>query len=126
MARLAKKVLAVLEAPPPKGQAVWDGPAVARHLKTSVHAVWRVLRKEGVCLGRQRSWCVSTDPEFSTKAADIVGLYLNPPEKALVISVDENPASKRWSGRLVRGDRQGTIAHRFILEMIQCGHSGYL
>ena len=87
-----KKVLAVLETPPPKGQAGWDGPAVARHLKTSVHAVWRVLRKEGVCLGRQRSWCVSTDPEFSTKAADIVGLYLNPPEKALVISVDEKPS----------------------------------
>lgn len=87
-----KQVLAVLEAPPPTGQAVWDGPAVARHLKASVHAVWRVLRKEGVCLGRQRSWCVSTDPEFAAKAADIVGLYLNPPETALVIAVDEKPS----------------------------------
>jgi len=86
-----QQVLALLEEPPPKGQAVWDGPAVARHLKTSVHAVWRVLRKEGVCLSRQRSWCVSTDPEFAAKAADIVGLYLNPPETALVISVDEKP-----------------------------------
>ena len=56
-----KQVLAVLDGPPPTGQAVWDGPAVARHLKTSVHAVWRVLRKEGVCLSRQRSWCVSTE-----------------------------------------------------------------
>ena len=58
----------------------------------SVHAVWRVLRKEGLCLQRQRSGCVSTDPQFVPKAADIVGLYLNPPEKALVICVDEKPS----------------------------------
>ena len=85
-------VLRTLELPPPPGQARWDGPAVAKHLNTSVDAVWRLLRKEGICLSRQRSWCVSTDPEFIPKAADIVGLYLNPPEKALVISVDEKPS----------------------------------
>jgi transposase len=86
------RVLALLEEPPPKGQACWDGPAVAAALGGSVHAVWRVLRREGICLQRQRSWCVSTDKEFAAKAADIVGLYLNPPEKALVISVDEKPS----------------------------------
>lgn len=58
----------------------------------SVHAVGRVLRREGICLQRQRSWCVSTDPEFVAKAADMVGLYLNPPEKALVVCVDEKPS----------------------------------
>src|SRR5580698_232023 len=87
-----KRVLALLEQPPPPGQACWDGPAVAAALQGSVHAVWRVLRQEGICLQRQRSWCVSTDKEFAAKAADIVGLYLNPPEKALVISVDEKPS----------------------------------
>lgn len=86
------RVLATLEQPPPAGQAIWDGPAVADAVDGSVHAVWRVLRKEGICLQRQRSWCVSTDKEFAAKAADIVGLYLNPPEKALVISVDEKPS----------------------------------
>jgi transposase len=86
------RVLAVLETPPPAGQARWDGPAVARALQGSVDAVWRVLRKEGICLQRQRSWCVSTDKQFAAKAADIVGLYLCPPEKALVISVDEKPS----------------------------------
>lgn len=86
------RVLALLEQPPPAGQATWDGPAVAKVLDSSVHAVWRVLRQEGICLQRQRSWCVSTDKEFTAKAADIVGLYLNPPEKALVISVDEKPS----------------------------------
>ncbi|MBF8276281.1 MAG: putative transposase [Candidatus Brocadiaceae bacterium] len=43
-----------------------------------------------VGLSRQRSWCVSTDPEFVAKAADIVGLYLNPPENALVISKEKS------------------------------------
>ncbi len=86
------RVMALLEQPPPSGQASWDGPAVAAALHGSVHAVWRVLRREGICLQRQRSWCVSTDKQFAAKAADIVGLYLNPPENALVISVDEKPS----------------------------------
>ena len=111
--KFRKQVLETLEEPPPRGQAVWDGLAVAKHLKTSVHAVWRVLRKEGVCLARQRSWCVSTDPEFTAKAADIVGLYLNPPENALVLSVDEKPSIQALerktgyvetdNGKIVRG-----------------------
>jgi hypothetical protein len=50
------------------------------------------LRKEGVQLRRHRSWRVSTDPQFAAKAADIIGLYLNPPENALVLSVDDEPS----------------------------------
>jgi transposase len=118
------QVLAVLEEPPPEGQAAWDGPAVAKHLKASPHAVWRVLRKEGIFLSRQRSWCVSTDPEFSTKAADIIGLYLDPPVNALVLSIDEKPSIQALerktgyvettSGKIVRGfkstyKRHGTL-----------------
>lgn len=118
------RVLATLEQPPPAGQAAWDGPAVAKEVKGSVHAVWRVLRKEGVCLQRQRSWCVSTDKQFAAKAADIIALYLNPPEKALVISVDEKPSIQALeratgyvetdNGKIVRGckstyKRHGTL-----------------
>ena len=119
-----KRVLALLEQPPPPGQACWDGPAVAAKLKGSVHAVWRVMRKEGICLQRQRSWCVSTDKEFAAKAANIVGLYLHPPENALVISVDEKPSIQALeratgyvetdNGKIVRGckstyKRHGTL-----------------
>jgi transposase len=118
------QVLAVLETPPPNGQATWDGPRVAKHLGASDDAVWRVLRKEGIGLSRRRSWCVSTDPEFGAKAADIVGLYLNPPLNALVISVDEKPSIQALSrpvgyvhtssGKIVRGykstyKRNGTL-----------------
>jgi len=123
-AEFRNSVLKTLELPPPSGQAQWDGPAVAKHLDTSVDAVWRLLRKENICLSRQRSWCVSTDPEFIPKAADIVGLYLNPPENALVISIDEKPSIQALerttgyvdtdNGKIVRGfkstyKRHGTL-----------------
>src|SRR5687767_10748341 len=86
------RVLAMLEQPPPAGMSHWDGPAVAKQLDSSVHAVWRVLRREGIYLQRLRSWCVSTDAEFAPKAAEVVGLYLNPPLNAVVLSVDEKPS----------------------------------
>ena len=86
------RVLTLLEQPPPPGQSRWDGPAVAERLGSSVYAVWRILRHEGIHLQRQRSWCVSTDQEFAVKAADVVGLYLNPPLNAVVLSVDEKPS----------------------------------
>ena len=95
------RVLKLLEEPPPPGMSHWDGPAVAEELNASVHAVWRVLRREGIYLQRRRSWCVSTDKEFAAKAADVVALYLNPPLNALVLSVDEKPsiqAIERASG----------------------------
>ena len=68
-----QRVLATLEEPPPPGMSHWDGPAVAEKLDASVHAVWRVLRREGIYLQRRRSWCVSTDKEFAPKAADVAG-----------------------------------------------------
>ena len=95
------RVLALLEQPPPSGMSHWDGPAVAEKLNCSVYAVWRVLRREGIYLRRVRSWCVSTDKEFGPKAAEVVGLYLNPPLNAVVLSVDEKPsiqAIERSSG----------------------------
>ncbi len=85
-------VLALLEQPPPPGMSHWDGPAVAQTLDSSVYAVWRILRREGIYLQRLRSWCVSTDKQFAPKAADVVGLYLNPPLNAVVLSVDEKPS----------------------------------
>ena len=95
------RVLALLEQPPPPGMSHWDGPAVAEKLDSSVHAIWRVLRREGIHLQRRRSWCVSTDKNFAAKAADVVALYVDPPANAVVLSVDEKPsiqAIERASG----------------------------
>jgi transposase len=123
-ADLWQRLLKQLETPPPAGLSGWDGGTLAQALGVSDDAVWRILRKEGIQLRRHRSWCVSTDPEFSTKAADIIGLYLSPPQNAFVISVDEKPSIQALerktgyvctrSGKIVRGmkstyKRHGTI-----------------
>jgi transposase len=88
-----RRILAVLDGPPPEGFARWTAPLIARALgDVSDQHVWRFLRAQRIDLAGRKSWCVSTDPEFAAKAADIVGLYLNPPDNALVLAVDEKPA----------------------------------
>ena len=88
-----KRVLKLLDEMPPKGYSQWNGILLSERLgDVSKAQVWRVLRRRDICLQRRRSWGISTDPEFGPKAADVVGLYLNPPENALVLSVDEKPS----------------------------------
>jgi hypothetical protein len=71
---------------------VVNGTLLAKHLgDISKHQIWRVLGEHEISLARRRSWCISTDPAFAQKAADIVALYLQPPENAVVLSVDEKP-----------------------------------
>jgi hypothetical protein len=62
-------------------------------LKTTlVQCAWAATRKKASYLQAQfQRWCISTDPAFAQKAADLVGLYLQPPENAVVLSVDEKP-----------------------------------
>lgn len=86
------RVLALLDSPAPEGYSQWNGPLLAQALgDVSSDHVWRLLRRRGIQLQRRRSWCITTDPEFGPKAADVVGLYLNPPENSVVLSVDEKP-----------------------------------
>jgi transposase len=87
------RILKQLDKKPPPGHGSWTGRLLAKELQdVSEHHVWRVLRRHGISLQRRHSWCISTDPQFAQKAADIVGLYLSPPENAVVIGVDEKPA----------------------------------
>jgi len=132
-AETQRRILAQLDQPPPDGYAAWTGGLVANALGdvSAIH-VWRVLRQYDIHLQRRRSWCLSTDPQFTQKAADIVGLYLNPPEGALVISVDEKPSiqalerAQGWlrlpNGKAVRGQtheykRHGTTTLFAALEV---------
>jgi transposase len=88
-----KRILKILDEPPPEGYARWTGPLIATHLG-NVHEqyVWRVLRTQKIDLSGRKSWCESNDPEFVAKAADVVGLYMAPPDNAMVICVDEKPS----------------------------------
>ena len=141
-ANTEKRVLAKLDEPPPAGWAQWTGPTLAAALgDVSDDQVWRVLRRHGISLARRRSWCISTDPQFAAKAADIVGLYLDPPENAVVLAVDEKPSiqalerAQGWlklpNGRALTGfsheyERHGTTTLFAALEIatgqVQAGH----
>lgn len=113
-----QRLLAKLDEPPPSGWARWNGRLLAEALGLHPRYVWRVLAKHDIRLERRRSWCVSTDPEFGPKAAEIVGLYLAPPENAVVICVDEKPhiqALERAQGylRLADGKTLTGFSHEY-------------
>src|SRR6201984_2579156 len=87
-----RRILAALDEPPPAGYGRWDGRLLTRHLgDISKHQIWRVLRRHEISLARRRRGCICTDPGFAQEAADIVGVFLQPPENAMVFSVDEKP-----------------------------------
>jgi transposase len=88
-----QRILAMLDQAPPAGYSNWTAPLLARQLK-EIHEqyVWRFLRAQKIDLSGRKSWFQSTDPEFVPKAADIVGLYMSPPDNAVVVSVDEKPS----------------------------------
>jgi transposase len=118
-ATTGRRILAVLDGPPPSGCGRWTAPLIAKALG-DVHEqyVWRFLRAQKIDLAGRKSWCVSTDPEFAAKAAEIVGLYLDPPEGALVVAVDEKPhiqALERAQGylKLPNGRAMSGQAHDY-------------
>lgn len=85
---VAMIVQKTLETKPQDGTH-WTVRAVARDTQLSPPTVHRIWRAFGLQLHRQRHFKLSTDPFFVEKVRDIVGLYLNPPDKAMVLCVDE-------------------------------------
>jgi transposase len=73
----------------PLNATQWSRSTMARVAGVSESSVGRIWRAHGLKPHRMESFKVSNDPEFAAKLEDIVGLYLNPPEHALVLSVDE-------------------------------------
>jgi transposase len=86
---VVQRVLAKTLEPPPQGESHWSVRRLAKQLglaPTTVHRIWREHKLKP---HRTRTFKHSTDPELVAKVVDIVGLYLNPPEGALVVCVDE-------------------------------------
>jgi len=85
------KILAATLTPPPKtlGITHWSSRLLAEHLKVDASTVLRTWRHHRVQPWRAETFKFSTDSELVAKVTDVVGLYLNPPEHAIVLSVDE-------------------------------------
>jgi transposase len=91
-AKLQARVLEATRRKPRDGSTHWSVRKLARELnlsKDTVHRMWRVA---GVKPHRLERYMASDDPDFETKAADVIGLYLNPPQHAAVFCVDEKSA----------------------------------
>jgi transposase len=83
-------VLATLEVPPENlGVTHWSSRLLAKQLGISDYTVTTTWKKWGLQPWRVQTFKFSTDPELEAKIRDVVGLYLNPPDKAIVLCVDE-------------------------------------
>ena len=81
----------------PKGATHWSVRTLAEATELAPATVHRYLKLFGVQPHRRRSFALSTEPFFIEKFRDIVGLYLNPPDKALVLCVDEKSQIRHWN-----------------------------
>lgn len=77
---------------PTDGSTHWSTRRLAKKLGVPHMTVARVWRKNGIQPHRMERYMASNDPDFETKAADIIGLYLHPPQHAAVFCVDEKTA----------------------------------
>ena len=88
-------VLATLEPPPKRlGVTHWSSRLLAAELGISNVKVADVWREWGLQPWRAESFKFSTDPQLEAKVRDVIGLYLNPPDKAVVLCVDEKPQTQ--------------------------------
>jgi transposase len=90
--KLRARILSATRRQPKDGSTHWSCRKLAAELGVSKDAVHRVWIEAGLKPHRLERYMVSDDPEFETKAADIIGLYLNPPQHAAVFCVDEKTA----------------------------------
>jgi transposase len=90
---LEARILAWTRKSPTDGSTHWSTRKLAKALNLSSHTfVQRAWRRAGLQPHRLERYMRSTDPDFETKAADIIGLYLNPPQHAAVFCLDEKSA----------------------------------
>ena len=83
------RVIALTLEPPPDGTTHWSARRIAARVGMSITTVQRIWAEAGLKPHRIETFKFSTDPQLEAKIRDVVGLYLDPPERAIVLSVDE-------------------------------------
>jgi len=87
--RMEARILARTQREPKDGSTHWSTRKLAKELGVSHMLVQRVWSRAAIKPHRTKSYMASDDPDFESKAADVIGLYLNPPQHAAVFSLDE-------------------------------------
>lgn len=95
----------------------WSSRSLAKVMGVSASTIIRIWKRHGLKPHRVRTFKLSNDPEFVEKLEDIIGLYLNPPEHALVLSVDEKSQiqalDRTQPGLPLKKGRCGTMTHDY-------------
>ena len=114
---IADRVVALTLSAPRHEATHWTAPAMAKTVGISVSAVQRIWRAHGLQPHRVRQFKLSRDPEFIPKLRDIVGLYVDPPAHAVVLSVDEKSQiqalDRTQPGLPMKTGRAGTMTHDY-------------
>ncbi len=114
---VAERVVALTLGPPPGEATHWTAPAMAKQVLISVSSVQRIWRVHGLQPHRLRQFKLSNDPRFAAKLRDIVGLCVDPPAHAVVLSVDEKSQiqalDRTQPGLPLKRGRCGTMTHDY-------------
>lgn len=116
-AEQAAEIVRVTTTDKPHAATHWSTRTLAKHLRVSRSIVQRVWQANRLPPHRIKTFKLSNDPNFAEKVVDIVGLYLNPPEHALVLCVDEKSQiqalDRTQKGLPIHPGRLGTMTHDY-------------
>ena len=116
-ARLTKRVVTLTTRQLPPNATHWSTRTMAAAVGISEASVRRIWRAHGLKPHRVETFKISNDPQFTEKLEDIVGLYLNPPEHALVLCVDEKSQiqalDRTQPGLPLKRGRGATMTHDY-------------
>src|SRR6202165_4107335 len=114
---VAKRVVALTLAGPPPAASHWSGSAMAKAAGISVSSVQRIWSADGLPPHAVRTFKLSDDPQFASKLHEIVGLYVDPPDHAIVLSVDEKSQiqalDRTQPGLPMKKGRCATMTHDY-------------
>jgi hypothetical protein len=115
-ASLVERVVARTQGPPSGEATHWTVREMARDIGISPASVQRIWAAHGLQPHRVRTLKLSTDPAFATRLRDVVGLYVDPPAHAVVLSVDEKSQiqalDRTQPGLPMKKGRAGTMTHQ--------------
>ena len=116
----AEQIKAVVDATlqtKPKGMTHWSCRLMAEHQAMSKSTISNIWRSHNIKPHRVKTFKLSRDPKFVEKLTDVIGLYLNPPEHALVLCVDEKSQiqalDRTQPGLPLKKGRCGTMTHDY-------------
>ena len=116
-AQLRSRIIEITTQSKPKDATHWSTRTLARELGTTHSFVNRVWRESGLKPHLMKGFKVSNDPRFEEKLVDVVGLYLSPPENAVVFCVDEKSSiqalDRTQPGLPLKKGRAGTMTHDY-------------